>query len=197
MKHITKRWETFPSPQGGEINVGYSESHSNLFRVVAKCYADDDGVAEFIAAAPETAAERDALGEKVKRLEVELQFRVESRARLWDALNLALECVDERDIPVGDGKTAHNSIGEIIRAALSDIPEPDEKPCNIHGSYDDLSLPSCPACDAEDVAGEFAALKDINTEMLEALKNLLANPGTRESRRDAIAIIAKAEGGKG
>lgn len=39
-------------------------------------------------------------------------------ARLREALALALECVDERDIPVGDGKTSWNNIGAIIRAAL-------------------------------------------------------------------------------
>jgi hypothetical protein len=32
-------------------------------------------------------------------------------------------------------------------------------------------------------------------DLLEACRNMLANPGTRESRRAAIAAIAKAEGG--
>lgn len=36
-----------------------------------------------------------------------------------EALELALEVIDERDIPVGDGGTSYNNIGVIIRTALA------------------------------------------------------------------------------
>lgn len=54
-----------------------------------------------------------------KRTEKEAITCAAAAPKMKAALELALEVIDDRDIPVGDGRTSYNNIGVIIRTALA------------------------------------------------------------------------------
>ena len=52
-EHTPGPWHVFPKPDSDKVTIGPVESHSNLVRCVAQCYADEPNNADLIAAAPD------------------------------------------------------------------------------------------------------------------------------------------------